>query len=183
MKRIILHRLHHKPLFLFLILSLGCCQGTGSTITLQTADGEELQVRVEVADTASERARGLMFRESVPEGTGMIFLFPTETSGAFWMKNTPVSLDLLFIRDERIVAILENAVPYSEELLEPGTNYTVVLEVPGGYASRHGIAVGDGVKGFEALPVPALLGPEPSPERFQASESPGRPLSSPHRQS
>lgn len=112
-------------------------------MTIATSSGQYLKVRVEIADTPSKRAAGLMFRESVPEGTGMLFVFPEEVHTSFWMKDTPVSLDLLFIRDGRIVSIIENAVPFSEELLTPDSSYSMVLEVPGGYAERHEVQVGD----------------------------------------
>lgn len=133
-----------QHLILLLVAVLGCCQSS-AMITLQTSGGEELPVKVEIADTAQERSRGLMFRDSLPEGTGMLFLFPDETQGSFWMKDTPISLDLVFIRDGRIVDVIENAVPYSEELLTPESSYTMVLEVPGGYAARHGVKTGDTV--------------------------------------
>lgn len=134
-----------QHLILLLAAVLGCCQSS-ATVTLQTSGGEELPVKVEIADTAQERARGLMFRDSLSEGTGMLFLFPEETQGSFWMKDTPISLDLVFIRDGRIVDVIENAVPYSEELLTPNSPYTMVLEVPGGYVGRHGVQVGDTVE-------------------------------------
>lgn len=132
-----------QHLILLLAAVLGCCQSS-AMVTLQTSGGEEL-VKVEVADTAQERARGLMFRESLPEGAGMLFVFPEETQGSFWMKDTPISLDLIFIRDGRIIDVIENAVPYSEELLTSESSYTMVLEVPGGYAARHGVKTGDTV--------------------------------------
>lgn len=114
-------------------------------VTITNSSGEELRVRVEIVDTPQERAQGLMFRESVPEGTGMLFVFPEEVQVPFWMKDTPVSLDLLFIREGQVVSIIENAAPYSEELLTPDSTYTTVLEVPGGYAARHNVRVGNAV--------------------------------------
>jgi uncharacterized membrane protein (UPF0127 family) len=115
-------------------------------VTITKASGETLQIQVEVADTAQERAQGLMFRENLPEGEGMLFIFPAETQTSFWMKDTPISLDLIFIRDNRIVDLIENAVPFSETLLTPDTTYLMVLEVPGGYVSRHGIQIGDSIE-------------------------------------
>jgi uncharacterized membrane protein (UPF0127 family) len=125
----------------------GCCQDSSvSLVGITKGNGEKLQVRVEIADTPELRARGLMFREELPEGTGMLFVFPAETSGSFWMKNTPIPLDLIFIKDEEIVDLIENAVPYDETLLTPDAPYTLVLEVPGGYAARHEVRVGDRVE-------------------------------------
>lgn len=123
----------------------GCCQGANNVVTITISSGENLRVIAEIADTSEERARGLMFRESVPEGTGMLFIFPGEVQSSFWMKDTPVSLDLLFIRGEQIVSIIENAVPYSEDLLTPDSTYTMVLEVPAGYAANRRVDVGNRV--------------------------------------
>jgi uncharacterized membrane protein (UPF0127 family) len=79
----------------------------------------------------------------LPEDRGMLFLFPEETHGAFWMKDTPISLDMIFIRSGKIVDIIKNTVPLDETLLTPRVTYTSVLEVPGGYVSRQRINVGD----------------------------------------
>lgn len=133
-------------IFFFLFI-LACCQGTTTsspTVTIQTDVGE-LQVTVEVADTVDERARGLMFRTALPENEGMLFLFPEETQGSFWMKNTPLSLDLIFIRDGRIVDLIESAVPNSETLLTPDASYTQVLEVPAGTVSNERVQNGNTV--------------------------------------
>ncbi len=137
-----------KRAVLFLSLAVfGCCQQSADSVAVITkVNGEELRVRVEVADTPELRARGLMFREELPEGTGMLFVFPSETTSPFWMKNTPISLDLIFIKQGEIVSLIENAVPYDETLLDPDASYTTALEVPGGYASRHEVRVGDRVE-------------------------------------
>jgi uncharacterized membrane protein (UPF0127 family) len=103
-------------------------------------------VKVEIADTAAERAMGLMFRENLPEGEGMLFVFPEETQGSFWMKDTPISLDIIFIKEGRIVDIIADTTPFSEELLTPSTTYLFALEVPGGYAARNGVQTGDAVE-------------------------------------
>jgi uncharacterized membrane protein (UPF0127 family) len=140
-----------KKAFLFLSLAaFGCCQQSpdsdASFAVITKGNGEEFQVRVEVADTPQLRARGLMFRKELPEGTGMLFVFPTESRNPFWMKNTPIPLDLFFIKQGEIVALIENAVPFDETPLFPKVPYTMVLEVPGGYASRHDVRVGDRVE-------------------------------------
>lgn len=134
-----------KRAFLLLILAvLGCCQGASESLVFITkSDGEILQVKVEVADTPESRSRGLMFRENLPEGTGMLFVFPTETLNSFWMKNTPIPLDIIFIKQGEIVSLIEDTTPYDETLLTPESSYTMTLEVPGGYAARHGVRLGD----------------------------------------
>jgi uncharacterized protein len=101
---------------------------------------------VELAVTPEEQARGLMFRRELPEGQGMLFDFHREEPTSFWMKNTYVSLDMIFIRgDGRILRIAENTVPLSEALVPSGGSVRAVLEVVAGTAKRLGIAPGDRV--------------------------------------
>ena len=93
-----------------------------------------------------ERSRGLMFRRSVPEGTGMLFDFKRDQDVSFWMKNTYVSLDMIFIRgDGRILRIAENTEPESERLVSSGGPVRAVLEVVAGTAKKFGIEPGDRV--------------------------------------
>ncbi|MDZ7379397.1 MAG: DUF192 domain-containing protein, partial [candidate division KSB1 bacterium] len=100
-------------------------------------------VPVEVADTPEKRTRGLMYRKDLPGNAGMLFVFPEPDVLEFWMKNTPLSLDIIFFdRDCRIVGIVERAVPFSTQPLGPGVPSQYVLEVHGGFARTHGIAVG-----------------------------------------
>jgi uncharacterized membrane protein (UPF0127 family) len=101
---------------------------------------------VELAVTAEETQRGLMFRRSVPEFTGMLFDFETDAPRAMWMKNTYVSLDMIFIQgDGRIRSIAENTVPESEKIIRSGGPVRAVLEVVGGTARKLGIKPGDQV--------------------------------------
>src|SRR5262252_3549088 len=101
---------------------------------------------VEMASTPEEQAKGLMFRRSLPEGQGMLFDFHEEQPTSFWMKNTYIPLDMIFIRaDGRILRIAENTVPLSEALVPSGGPVRAVLEVIGGTAKKLGIAPGDRV--------------------------------------
>jgi uncharacterized membrane protein (UPF0127 family) len=101
---------------------------------------------VEMALTPEEQAKGLMFRKKLPEGQGMLFDFQSEKPATFWMKNTYVSLDMIFIRaNGTILRIAENTVPLSEALVPSGGPVRAVLEVVAGTASRLGIAPGDRV--------------------------------------
>src|SRR5215470_11020814 len=101
---------------------------------------------VELASTPEEQAKGLMFRRELPEGQGMLFDFHHEQPTSFWMKNTYVPLDMIFIRgDGRILRISENTVPLSEALVPSGGPVRAVLEVNGGTAKKLGIAPGDRV--------------------------------------
>jgi uncharacterized membrane protein (UPF0127 family) len=103
---------------------------------------------VELAITDAERSRGLMFRKELPEGHGMLFDFKQDQPVSFWMHNTYVSLDMIFIRgDGRIVHIAENAEPQSDRLIPSGGPVRAVLEVIAGTARKLGIAPGDRVTG------------------------------------
>src|SRR5437899_4225465 len=101
---------------------------------------------VEMASTPAEQAKGLMFRRELPEGQGMLFDFHHEQPTSFWMKNTYIPLDTIFIRgDGRILRIAENTVPLSEALVPSGGPVRAVLEVNAGMARKLGIAPGDRV--------------------------------------
>jgi uncharacterized membrane protein (UPF0127 family) len=113
------------------------------TIASRTAD---YTFAVEVVSTEAERERGLMFRRELPEYTGMLFDFHREQPVSFWMKNTYLPLDMLFIRgDGRILSIAQNTKPLSEDLIPSGGPIRAVLEVIGGTAQKLGIAPGDRV--------------------------------------
>ena len=103
---------------------------------------------VEVADTGEARARGLMFRRELAADAGMLFDFGQDREVAFWMRNTLIPLDLLFIeKTGRIAHVARNAVPLSEELIPSQAVVRFVLEVPGGRAAELGVGVGDVVQG------------------------------------
>jgi uncharacterized protein len=114
---------------------------------LEIATKSGVQVfAVEMATTPEEQAKGLMFRRSLPEGQGMLFDFHQEQPASFWMKNTYIPLDMIFIRaDGRILRIAENTVPLSEALVTSGGPVRAVLEVNAGTARKLGIAAGDRV--------------------------------------
>jgi uncharacterized membrane protein (UPF0127 family) len=103
---------------------------------------------VELARTDEERSRGLMFRKDLPDGTGMLFDFKQEQEVGFWMKNTYIPLDMIFIRaDGTIRRIAANTEPLSERTVPSGGAVRYVLEVMGGTAKKLGIEVGDKVTG------------------------------------
>ena len=103
---------------------------------------------VELATTDAERERGLMFRKQLPEGHGMLFDFVQERPVTFWMHNTYIPLDMIFIRgDGSILSIAENTQPLSDRLIPSGGAVRAVLEVIGGTARKLGIAPGDRVEG------------------------------------
>ena len=102
---------------------------------------------VELATNDAERERGLMYRKELPEGRGMLFDFQHDRPVAFWMRNTYIPLDMIFIRgDGRILSIAENTQPLSDGLIPSGGPVRAVLEVIGGTARKLGIAPGDRVE-------------------------------------
>ena len=106
--------------------------------------GAPIEVEVEVVATPALRQRGLMFRKELPGGTGMLFVFPQSQPLSFWMRNTLIPLDILYIEDGgRIVRIHENTEPLSEKGLPSGAPARFVLEVPGGWTAQVGIREGD----------------------------------------
>jgi hypothetical protein len=101
---------------------------------------------IELAVTDEERAKGLMFRKEIAEGYGMLFDFKQDQMVTMWMKNTYVSLDMIFIRaDGRILRIAENTEPMSTKIISSGGLAKAVLEVVAGTAQKYGIQPGDRV--------------------------------------
>jgi hypothetical protein len=131
----------------WLLASLASAARAAELQPLEIASKSGVHVfAVEMANTPEEQAKGLMFRRSLPEGQGMLFDFRQEQPTSFWMKNTYVSLDMIFIRgDGRILRIAENTVPLSEALVPSGGPVRAVLEVVAGTTKKLGIAPGDRV--------------------------------------
>lgn len=108
-------------------------------VTIDMA-GKQHRFNVEVARTAEEQTKGLMFRTSLPPDGGMLFPFPKPKFASFWMKNTFIPLDILFIRaDGSVDRIAENTIPESLEPVVSGGEVAAVLELAGGTAARLGI--------------------------------------------
>ena len=112
-----------------------------ATISVTIAmTGKAHKFDVEVARTDAEQDRGLMFRTSLPENGGMLFPFAKPRIGSFWMKNTLIPLDMIFVRaDGSIDRIAENTIPESIEPVVSGGEVSAVLELAGGTAARLGI--------------------------------------------
>jgi uncharacterized membrane protein (UPF0127 family) len=115
--------------------------------TLEIATKSGVQIfTVEMATTEDEKTTGLMYRKELADGKGMLFDFSPEQQISMWMKNTYVSLDMIFIRaDGRILRIAENTEPLSTKIISSGGLARGVLEVPAGTAQKYGIAPGDRV--------------------------------------
>jgi uncharacterized membrane protein (UPF0127 family) len=113
-------------------------------LSIETADGKRHAYKVEVAATPQQQAHGMMFRTSVPPGTGMFFPMEPPRAASFWMENTLIPLDLIFIgADGRIRNIVAGAVPGSRAPLASVGPVVAVLELRGGEAERIGARPGD----------------------------------------
>ncbi|HEY7164640.1 MAG TPA: DUF192 domain-containing protein [Candidatus Binatia bacterium] len=122
-------------------------------VTILTSNGGDVSFQVEVADTPAKRELGLMYRRDLPSDRGMIFLFPMETEQAFWMKNTPIPLDMIFISSSRrIVGIVQRAAPFTLDARSVPGSSQYVLEINGGLSDRYGFKPGDRVQ-FKNIPA------------------------------
>lgn len=129
-------------------LLLASCMTTSSgdtqLLVLQSGEGE-LEVQVEIADTQQERMQGLMYREDLPEGTGMLFVFEEEQLRSFWMKNTLIPLDIIFFDAEGQFVSSQTMYPCTAEASSDCTQYPsrgpamFALEVPQGFVELHDI--------------------------------------------
>lgn len=115
-------------------------------LTVVTATGEH-PIDVEIAETADEKALGLMFRTGLAEGQGMLFPHGTPQELTMWMRNTYISLDMVFLRaDGTVHRVEERTEPLSERIIGSQGPVTAVLELAGGWARRHGLKPGDRVR-------------------------------------
>lgn len=106
-----------------------------------------VRIRVEIADDDAERAQGLMNRPRLPHLSGMLFVFPRPQRAAFWMRNTLIPLDMLFIGPDGVIRrIHENARPLDETTIDGGTGVLAVLEVNGGLSGELGLRPGDQIR-------------------------------------
>jgi uncharacterized membrane protein (UPF0127 family) len=139
------------------ITLLACVAGSacatdagGARVVLHTSGGD-VPVKVEIADTPERRSLGLMYRKELGADAGMLFIFDAADHLTFWMKNTPLPLDMIFIGDDkRIVGIAKDAVPYTTTPRGVEGRSRYVLEVNAGYSERHGVRAGDAVT-FEGV--------------------------------
>ena len=114
-------------------------------LTIETSK-QSIVLDVEIAYTQEERSLGLMNRDSLAPNSGMFFVFDVLSMPQFWMKDTKISLDMIYIDEKGFVAgIHANAIPYDETPIQPPGPALAVLEIAGGSAERLGIAKGDKV--------------------------------------
>jgi uncharacterized membrane protein (UPF0127 family) len=124
-------------------------------ITFENADGAEVDLLVEIADTPEERSRGLMFRESLPENQGMLFIFEQDGQHNFYMRDTLIPLSIAFIEADGIVVEIEDMEPQTEDLHSAPEPFRYAVEANQGWFDRNGIKAGS-----RAL-IPSL-GPGPT---------------------
>ena len=138
---------YRPALIVFCLLAGGGGTRAGSLERLEiaTKSGPRL-FQVELATTDDEKSTGLMYRTDLPDGSGMLFDFSPPQLVSMWMKNTPLSLDMIFIQaDGRILRIAQNTEPQSTFAIPSGGLVKGVLEVIGGTAKKYGIVPGDRV--------------------------------------
>jgi hypothetical protein len=136
---------------LVLAAAAACGGGDGSglpttTIVVSDDEGARAELTVELARTPAEHSRGLMFRESLPEGHGMLFVFAEDTQTGFWMKDTSIALSIAFIAEDGTILDIEEMEPLSTEVHQPPGPYRYALEVNQGWFGRHGFGPGNRVK-------------------------------------
>ncbi len=139
---------------------LGCAAGTGCReeaagpprVMLSGRGGQEVAVAVEVVRRPHALRQGLMYRDRLAAAGGMLFVYPAEDQRSFWMKNTYIPLDIVFIGDNRrIVGIVRDAQPLTTTPRRVDAPSRFVLEVNAGFTRRHGVRTGSRVR-FENVP-------------------------------
>jgi uncharacterized membrane protein (UPF0127 family) len=115
-------------------------------LAVQTASGKMLNFTVEIASTNEQRQYGLMYRKEMPENAGMLFDFGQSRRVTMWMENTILPLDMLFIDSKGVIRhIKENAVPFSEDIIDSMGEVKYVVELNAGTVKKLGIKTGDKV--------------------------------------
>ncbi len=120
----------------------------GQLTFVNIANGtDKKSIDIEIADSPLARQTGLMFRKSMKETQGMLFVFEKAEPQAFWMRNTHIPLDLIFVNDQKqIITIIENTEPFNERPLPSNGNAQYVVEVKAGFCKKHGIGVSDQIR-------------------------------------
>ncbi|MGY6570334.1 MAG: DUF192 domain-containing protein [Salinarimonas sp.] len=145
---------HSRAVWLAFLLAIALLLQSGALVLAQDRDSVAIVTddarhvfSIELANTPETRARGLMYRRSMPEDHGMLFDFGRVEMVSMWMRNTYIPLDMLFIRaDGTIARIAHDTEPLSERQISSGEPVLGVLEINGGLSRRLGIAVGDRVE-------------------------------------
>lgn len=142
-----MRRLFASASLALLFLFGACAQADEREAAIETQDGAVHRFTVELALTPDEQRKGLMYREELADDSGMLFFYPACAPAHFWMMNTLIPLDMIFIEaDGRIARIAEMTVPETLDVHESGVPVNGVLEVKGGLTRRLGIGEGDFVR-------------------------------------
>jgi uncharacterized membrane protein (UPF0127 family) len=105
-----------------------------------------LKIDVEIAENENERAKGLMYRSSIPDSVGMLFIFDRPEPQSFWMHNTSIPLDIIYVdANKKIISIAANTEPYSDEAVPSLGDAQYVVEVNAGFSERNNIKTGDAI--------------------------------------
>ena len=129
-------------LFIFLILFLtsNIYAGKLSNINIFNSDGSYITYQVEIVTSPEEQERGLMFRDKLKKKEGMLFIFDSPKKASFWMKNTLISLDLIYIKNNGLIdSIYRDLKPMSLKKIKSKSKVKAVLEIPGGDSKLYGI--------------------------------------------
>ncbi|MBV1900115.1 MAG: DUF192 domain-containing protein [Kordiimonadaceae bacterium] len=139
-----------QTIVILLALCLGATSAKAasfSPLIIDLVSGKQLEFQVELALTTRQRQQGLMYRTGLAPDKGMLFIFPDIAQRAFWMRNVPISLDIIFLRkDGTILNIVANATPQTDTSRPSIAPAKAVLELAGGRAKELGIAAGDIVR-------------------------------------
>jgi len=137
-----------------LLAGVGCARDVpGARLPVETLVVGNSRVTAELAANREDRARGLMFRESMPEDHGMLFFYPVEAPLAFWMKNTSLPLSIAFADSGGRILRIADMEPHSEEPIHSGAPVRYALEMNRGWFDRHGVFAGDAIRGIPRIPV------------------------------
>jgi uncharacterized membrane protein (UPF0127 family) len=112
-------------------------------LQVRRADGTVVSVTAEIAANDADRERGLMYRKSVPDGEGMLFVFESDRRLSFWMKNTTVPLSIAFVSSDGRILEIRNMEPLSLAPVDSERSVRYALEVPLGWFERAGVRIGD----------------------------------------
>jgi len=132
-------------IFLLLAVMGSSCSAGEETLEIRIKDTTFV---VEVADSQEERSRGLMFRTSLPDNRGMLFVFPYDQRLSFWMKNTEIPLSLAYISKDGTIKEIHDLVPHNEQPVQSRHSVRYALELNRGAFEQAGIEVGDRVEGL-----------------------------------
>ena len=155
-KRVV-RRTHLLLLLLYVCAALSSCSSSASAteIFFKNPDGKTSpRIQVEIADSEKKRRFGLMYRKEMPEREGMLFIFPDERERNFWMKNTYIGLNIIYIDSKRRVVSVRTAKAFSEKRVPSGKPAKYAVEINAGLAEKWGIVSGSVMELTESLAEP-----------------------------